>query len=217
VPLTISVRGLSLSQTPVTVVGQAQAGFVIKVNLKNTADIGWQGTVTLDEFTVKNIPVVGDLAKIKGTINLAQTEISSANIQGDLYGAPVRVAFRLSDFTSPKLELNAEFTPLSLIIRCGVNKDTLTIEQADAVYQQIQLKASGSIRDISTNPVIDVSSSLNLDLENIRQLPLEIKPLLEQLKPAGTIKAAITAKGPLNTISALQGTLDDRFPADYPA
>jgi len=210
IPLEIKIKDLSIIQDPITITGNIGSRFIVKVNLKNTQQIGWQGNINLEGFAISGIPAFGDIKNINGTVSVTPYEISSSDIEGSINKARAKLSFKLIDFSAPQLDLTAEFTPLTLNLRCSLRDKELRIENFSAEYNQIKLKSQGQIKDIETDPIIIVKSKIDLDLKDLNQLPLQIKTQLAQIKPSGKIQAQADIQGPVKTPDKFAGNINIR-------
>lgn len=212
VPLFIDIKKVKINLPPLSISGQAQARLNIHLDLENPTSTNYLATLQLEKFSVSQIPFWGQIEDINGLIKILPDEISSSNLQGTVNHAQAKLDFKLTDFKNPKLDLKAELSPLLISAQLFLSENSLNIENINAQYNQIKLTLDGKISGLNTNPNFDLESKLNLALEDLVQLPLEIKAILLAFKPSGLVEAQAQIQGPFNDLSKLSGNFSVSSP-----
>jgi len=207
IPLEIQANNIALKQAPVAINAQGLINLLIKLDLKNRENIAFEGDIQLSEMNIENVPILGSIKDIAGTVNFENNSVSSQDLQGTINGETAALDFKLNDFKNPTLQMHAKLSPLELALACSLEKGSLTIKNFDAVYNQIQLNMQGILSDISSNPVLDASLDCLMNLEDLQGLPLEIKPLIEKASLKGLIRANARVQGQVKTPSLLNGNI----------
>ncbi len=207
IALNAKINNAQVNQTPVIIKLNAQADILVNLDLKQPENLNYTAQINLDNMLISKIPTVGQINDINGTISISKDKATSSDIQGKINDAIAKLDFKIEDFTNPKVELNCELSPLILKLKCSLEQNTLLISQMNAEYNQIRLDVNGKIDNIKENPLAQINSQISIQLDDLTQLPLEIKPALEKLKPRGLVSADINIQGPLKNIPRLAGTI----------
>ncbi|MBI4845924.1 MAG: hypothetical protein HY810_05575 [Candidatus Omnitrophica bacterium] len=212
IPLTILIEGISFSQLPVKVSGNAQVELTLKIEPDNLQNIDYNGKIYLKKFNISEVPFLKEISDLNGTILVAKNIISSSDIEGKINESSATLKFSVDDFLNPKLKISGELPPLSFDIDCSLSDNNLNISRILANYNQIKFKLSGLINDIQKDRNAELSAELNLNLEELDQLPLNVKEFLSTLAPSGTITSSAKINGALSDISNLKGTIELNSP-----
>ncbi|MBU1044929.1 MAG: hypothetical protein KJ915_11090 [Candidatus Omnitrophica bacterium] len=206
-PFYLEISKAQVNQAPIIINLDAQANVLINLDLKNPDNLNYSAELKLNPMEINQIPVFGQIKDIKGTINIHKDNIYASDLQGTINDAIAKLDFLIKDYANPKIELNCELSPLLVKLKCDLNQDTLLISQLTASYNQISLDVTGQIADLKENPLAQISTRIKIQLEDLAQLPLEIKPILETAKPSGILNGNIQINGPLRNIPELGGTI----------
>lgn len=207
IPLRVNLGQAQINQAPIIINLDASADVLINLDLKNPENLNYNAELNLNPMRISQVPVLGEIKDIKGNIHIFKNSVSSSDINGTINDAIAKLNFSVEDYANPKIELACELSPLLLNLKCELKDDTLTISELNAAYNQISLNVSGQINTVKENPMAQINSRLSMQLEDLAQLPLEIKEILKTFKPTGLIKADLQIQGPLKNIPQLGGTI----------
>ncbi|MBU1087957.1 MAG: hypothetical protein KKD05_10655 [Candidatus Omnitrophica bacterium] len=205
--LSLKISKAQINQAPVLIDFNAQARILINLDLKHPENLNYSAELKLNPMNINQVPIFGQIKDINGTINIYKDRIYSSDLQGSINEALAKLDFLVEDYANPRIELNCELNPLIFKLKCALNQDTLVISQMTADYNQISLNVNGQIESVKENPLAKINSRISLQLEDLARLPLEIKPVLNTLKPSGLLTANLQVNGLLKNIPKLSGSI----------
>lgn len=207
IPMNIYLKEIKLSQAPLIVSGDIVSDFTLTLDFKDQNNIDWGGNITLKAIKISGVPAVGDITNINGNIVLSKNSLVSHDIQGKVNNETAKLEVLINDFKNPELLLQGELSPLKFNLDCVLSGEDLNINEIKASYNQLQLRVSGQIMDLKNKADARITADLSLELEELKNLPLDIKDILNSTNPRGLIQANITVNGPLKDISLLEGSV----------
>ncbi|MFH1460505.1 MAG: AsmA-like C-terminal region-containing protein [Candidatus Omnitrophota bacterium] len=208
IPLKIILKDIVFEIPPIKISGQIESEFILNIDLKSPEKLIYQGNLQLSQFKAENIPVLGVIKNLNGIINIKNDLITSSDISGDINNAKANLNFKLENFKNPEINLSGELSPLTFNIECALKDDCLQINQLLASYNQIKASLAGAITDFQKNPHIQATANLEINLEDLAQLPLETQQLFSDIKPTGYVQTNLNIQGLLNNPQTLEAQLD---------
>ncbi|MCG2710842.1 MAG: hypothetical protein L6416_00675 [Candidatus Omnitrophica bacterium] len=208
IPLHIFIKQIKLKQNPLIISGDIVSDFTLTPDFKNEDNIDWGGNIILKAININGIPTLGNIDNINGNIALSKNSLVSSNIQGKVNNEPAKLEVLINDFKNPEIILQGELFPLKFNLDCVLDGEDLSINELKASYNEIQLRASGQIIDLKNKADARITADINLELADLKNLPLDTKDILIKANPRGLIKADINVNGPLKDIPAIAGSVD---------
>ena len=196
-----------------SITGAIAADITVMLERGATAQPDATGRVLLRDFVIREIPFFGDLSELRGTVLFSSAQITGEDLSGVLQGKPVNLAFSVNDLKQPAVEARLSFDQLTALCRLQYADDRLTVSQADIIYHETSLRASGVIAQLSGTQQAEMRAAVTLNLPDLQSLPSTYVAQLQRLQPAGVVSVAAQLNGPLKDPLQMGGNVDLTCPA----
>ncbi|MCX5701861.1 MAG: AsmA family protein [Candidatus Omnitrophica bacterium] len=138
---------------------------------------------------------------INGKINFAPNQLSWSDLNLKYADISYKTSGTLTDFASPKVNLNLVSQDLNLDTNFTINEKRINLSKLAGEYINSKFSLSGDINIAQEKGIdADIDADLSVNLIDLKVPLRKFKEKLEQIKPSGILQATGKISGNINDI-----------------
>ena len=204
----------ALLKANIDVSGHAALDCYLKGPISSPVDsiVNLKATLTDTNLSLQSIHQT--IQNIAGIVNYEASKLSWQDLKGTFQGENYTLNGQLNDFKSPLISTTVESANISASTQLQVLNQKIKITSLSGKYYKSSFDIKGDVLLAeNADPSLDVNSSFNINLADLRSIAPQFKDTLASAEPKGQLAVEGFLKGPLNNWPEWQ--LSMRIKSDY--
>jgi len=189
--------------------GKSSVALKISGPAKDLSKLALEGTINLDNCTVKYPAVPAPIEKIKGSIKLSKDSFSTSNFKFTYNQSDYKLNLNCANLSNLVVDAKLISKDLSLETTAQIVENSLTISKLKSRFHTSNLSINGNIKNIKnlSSSLIDIQAVTSLELSDLEK----VCQSLGFTTPAAIQKLnELSVNGRLDSEFSLYGSLSER-------
>ena len=188
---------------PAAVKGEGKLSLTIQTKLPAAETPKISGYLDIHNAIVKLEKIDAPFEDIAGQFKFTGNTLNWPELNFKFRGIPYKAEGRLTNFQSPKIQMELSSNDLFLQSNFVLNNRSINISGLSGKWFNSEFSLQGNI-DMKKPPRLqaEISAGLNVDLSDINEPLTKLKKQWEQIKLAGIMQAKVKVDGNINNIKS---------------